>query len=268
MPDWQERMTHETPPQIRLEHVVRYAAAIPLLASGSPWCDLGCGTGLAAAEAFGDTQPSRALLVDLTQEIADEAAGRFASAERTALGLDLSTEEGVGVVGRQLLELDGACITCFELIEHLDGFVPLVRLLIERAAAGATVLLSVPNDSFFAPANPYHRTAWGEGSFDELLRLLPDDHIAIEQVALVGSALRRPDGPVTFGVEIGVEAVEAPTHLLAAFGARANEAAAPVRVEAAAADARRLWERQREWDLAYYQAQARALEAPGPPATP
>src|ERR1044071_1377957 len=132
MPDWQERITRETPPQIRLEHVVRYAAAAPLVAD-NPWCDLGCGTGLAAEEA--GLSPSRALLIDVDDEVATEAASRFPNAEALGVRLDLSREEGVQFVREQTGDWHGTCITCFELIEHLDNFVPLVGFLIERAEA-------------------------------------------------------------------------------------------------------------------------------------
>ena len=41
MPDWQERITKETAPAIRVEHDVRYAAAAPLVLASAAWADLG-----------------------------------------------------------------------------------------------------------------------------------------------------------------------------------------------------------------------------------
>ena len=35
--------------------------------------------------------------------------------------------------------------------------------------------LSVPNDAFWSIQNPFHHTMWGEGAFEELRRLLPED---------------------------------------------------------------------------------------------
>ena len=85
-------------------------------------------------------------------------------------------------------------VTCFETLEHLESFVPLVELLIELGARGYTVVLSVPNDAFWSIENPHHRTMWGEGAVRGAARLLPGDHVALEQVALAGSAIARARG--------------------------------------------------------------------------
>ena len=260
MPDWQERITRETPPQIRLEHVVRYAAAAPLIAAGVPWCDLGCGTGLAAEEAFDGVSPARALLVDVDSDAAVEAAARFPKGEANDIALDLSRDDGVQVLRDLIADWDGPCITCFELIEHLDNFAPLVRFLVERAETGATVLLSVPNDSLTGGQNPFHVSAWGEGSLAELRTLLPE-HRVFEQVAIVGSALRRSDdarNEVSLGLT--VESVAGPSHMLVAFGPRADDAATPSRAKIVDADEHLRWERQREADLAFFKARLALLE--------
>jgi len=257
MPDWQERITRETPPQIRLEHVVRYAAAVPLIAGGD-WCDLGCGTGLAAEEA--GASPARALFVDVDADVAAEAAARFPEAEATGVRLDVSREEGVQYVRKQLADWDSPCITCFELIEHLDNFVPLVEFLIERAGVGATVVLSVPNDSLTGVQNPFHSSTWGEGSLAELRTLLPE-HRVLEQVAIVGSGLRsREDEAVDVSVDVRLEPAVGASHLLVAFGARADEVAIPRRAQVVDADEHVWWERQREADLAFFKARVALLE--------
>jgi 2-polyprenyl-3-methyl-5-hydroxy-6-metoxy-1,4-benzoquinol methylase len=257
MPDWQERITRETPPQIRLEHVVRYAAAVPLIAGGS-WCDLGSGSGLAAEEA--GAAPKRALFVDVDNAAAVDAAARFPDAEANDIALDLSRDDGVQALRDLLADWDGLCITCFELIEHLDDFRPLLRFLAERAGAGTTVVLSVPNDSLTGVENPFHTATWGEGSLAELRTLLPE-HRAFQQVAIVGSALRgSDDAPDDVSVDIRLEPVAGPSHMLVAFGPRAGEVAAPRRAKAVDADEHLLWERQREADLAFFKARLALLE--------
>jgi SAM-dependent methyltransferase len=257
MPDWQERITRETPPQIRLEHVVRYAAATPLIA-GSSWCDLGCGTGLAAEEA--GAAPKRALFVDVDNAVAVDAAARFPDAETSDIALDLSREDGVQVLRDLLAGWDDLCITCFELVEHLADFTPLLRFLVERAEAGATVVLSVPNDSLTGVENPFHAATWGEGSLAELRTLLPE-HRAFEQVAIVGSALRAGDDePADVSVDVRVEPVAGPSHMLLAFGPRAADVATPRRAKAVDVDEHLLWERQREADLAFFKARLAAIE--------
>ena len=240
MPDWQERVTRESAPQIRLEHLIRYAAAVPLLTGGGSWCDLGCGSGLAAEDAFGATRPARALLVDVDAEAAEEAAARFADGDAVPLALDLSREDGVDAVRRTLDDRPGTCITCFETIEHLESFVPLVKLLVERAGAGDTILLSVPNDALTGVQNPFHLASWGEAALAELRTMLPPDHVVLEQLSLVGSVLHgRDEPPRKERVEVALEPVAGVSHLLLTFGARAGEVAQPCRVEVVDVDEQR-----------------------------
>ena len=260
MPDWQERITRETPPQIRLEHVVRYAAAAPIILGGAPWCDLGCGTGLAAEEAFDGGSPARALLVDVDGGVAVEAAARFPQADAMDIALDLSRDDGVQVVRDLIADWDAPCITCFELIEHLDDFAPLVRFLVECGDGDATVVLSVPNDSLTGVQNPFHASAWGEGSLEELRSLLPE-HRVLEQVAIAGSALRaRDDPPADVSLDVRLGPVAGASNMLVAFGARAEDAATPFRANVVDAEEHLWWERQREADLAYFKAQIAQLE--------
>ena len=257
MPDWQERITRETPPQIRLEHAVRYAAAVPLIAGGS-WCDLGSGTGLAAVEA--GASPKRALFVDVDNDVAVEAAARFPDTEARDIALDLSQDDAVQALRDLLADWDDICITCFELIEHLGDFGPLLRFLVERAEAGATIVLSVPNDALTGVDNPFHSATWGEGSLAELRSLLPE-HRAFEQVAIAGSALRgSDDAPGDVSLDVRIEPVAGPSHMLVAFGPRAGDVATPVRAKAVDANEHLLWERQREADLAFFKARLALLE--------
>jgi 2-polyprenyl-3-methyl-5-hydroxy-6-metoxy-1,4-benzoquinol methylase len=260
MPEWEERIVQATRPSIRVEHDLRYAAAAPLVAGAPVWCDLGCGTGVAAAAALRDRFTGHAVLVDVAQEALDEAAAAIHAGETTALAADLADEAAVARVGEAIRAAGGGgVVTCFEVIEHLATFVPVLELLRDLAERdGFTVLLSVPNDAFWALENPYHQAMWGEGAFEELRRLLPREHVAARQVPLTGSAIVLEDGGAArVGLEpVTVEADRVPSHFLAAFGPRARELAPGARAIAADLDDQRTWERQREANLAFFEAAA------------
>jgi hypothetical protein len=107
---------------------------------------------------------------------------------------------------------------------------------------GATVVMSVPNDAFWATENPHHKTMWGEGAFAELQSLLPDGHTVAPQLQLNGSAIAEDgDGRV-------------PTHFLASWGGAAPAAVRDVVLTDL--DEQRDWVRRREADLAYFKAMA------------
>ena len=264
MPDWQERITHETEPAIRAEHDLRYRVAADLIRSSSTWCDLGCGNGLAAADALGEGFAGRAVLVDVDPAVIETAAAHISSGETVQLAADLASPEELARVREALLgaEAGERTVTCFEVIEHLTSFAPLVSLLVELAADhGVTVVLSVPNDAFWALENPHHHTVWGEGAFEELRRLLPADHVLLRQLALNGSRIVRPDAPpppTEIAVDVPPDAV--PTNLVAAFGPRAGAVAGAAMVVHTDLDEQRAWERQRESDIAFYQHAAAELE--------
>jgi 2-polyprenyl-3-methyl-5-hydroxy-6-metoxy-1,4-benzoquinol methylase len=223
VPDWQERITHHTDPAIRVEHRLRYALAAPLVQASALWCDLGCGTGVGAAHGLAGKLPARTLLVDVAEDALEQARRELPGEKVSTMQSDLSTDGGVAAVTAALTEQAGdgpATVTCFECIEHLDSFVPLVSMLVQLAERhGFTVLLSVPNDAFWSIDNPHHRTSWGEGAFEELRTLLPDDHLLLRQVVLQGSAMLRAEtDPELRPVELELEPRGVPSHLLAAFG--------------------------------------------------
>lgn len=258
MPDWQERVTRESEPAIRVEHELRYAMAAPIIAGATLWCDLGCGSGVAAADALGRGQhPARTVLVDVAEDALAQAARELRHEAVTTVAADLSSAEGVQRVRAELLEHAGdgvRCITCFETIEHLADFVPLVGLLTELAEQhGFTIIASVPNDAFWSLENPHHQGSWGEGAFEELRRLLPSGHVTFAQLPLQGSAVA-PTGDVpaeAHSVDVNVDAAGVPSHLLIAFGpetARVAVGAGVVQVDLAE---RRRWERERESHLQY-----------------
>lgn len=266
MEDFEERITRDTAPAIRLEHDVRYRAARSLMLESQVWCDLGCGNGVAAANVLDGARPGRAILVDVVADALREAEREVAAAETQALLADLSSEDGLSLVRDALLsDLPATgCITCFEVIEHLSTFVPLLELLVEAAATGRyTVVLSVPNDAFTAMQNPYHRSMWGEEAFDGLRRLLPDDHVLALQLELRGSTLVRADAdiPAVRQADVALPEAAVASHFLVAFGPRAPLLEEPVQVEVTDRDAQRTWERQRESDLAFFRALAGDHEA-------
>ena len=80
VPDWYERITQETPPDILAEHDLRYTLVAPLIAGSALWCDLGCGNGIGAATALAGRRPGgRVVLVDNDGEAI--AASAASSAE-------------------------------------------------------------------------------------------------------------------------------------------------------------------------------------------
>lgn len=250
MTDWQERITRDTRPAIRIEHALRYAAAAPIVAAAPAWCDLGCGSGVAATDALGDAELGRVVLVDADGDALQTAGRDLRAREVVRVEADLATDEGVRAA-RQAIGDEPGAVTCFEVIEHLETFVPLVIALIQIAAAGGTVVLSVPNDAFWALENPYHRTMWGEGAFEELRRLLPPGTVVARQVPLAASHVAVEGG----AVRIEVPAVQAredavPSHFICAFGAHADLLTSRAVARPADLEAQRRWERQRESNLA------------------
>jgi len=266
MSDWQERITHETPPAIQAEHELRYRLAAPLILAGGRWADLGCGNGVAAAAALGEARPAHAVLVDVDERAAAAAARELGLPEATALAADLTDPRDLQRISEALHLGEGEppVVSCFEVIEHLSSFVPLLEwssLLAQEH--GVTFLISVPNDAFWSIQNPHHRTSWGEGAFEELRGLLPAEQTLLRQIALTGSALvgwDAPAQPYELVVAAGGEGTVA-THFIAAFGPGQQALrSCALAVQADMVEQRR-WERQRENDLALMQKVAVEHEA-------
>lgn len=263
--DWQERITHETNPAVRVEHDIRYRLAAPLILGARTWADLGCGNGVAAADVVGGMYAGRAILVDVREDAVEAAAAAIGGSDTVWFDADLTEPDAVAGVRTKLLEGPAPrVVTCFELIEHLKNFVPLVEMLSELAEAGeATVILSVPNDDFWALENPYHESMWGEGSFAELRALLPGGAVVAKQLALQGSAVVPEDHDgeqVTVPIRPDADGA-VPTHFIAALGPQASELGVHAGVAQTDLDEQRRWERQREADNAYFQAASRRVQA-------
>jgi SAM-dependent methyltransferase len=263
MADWQERITRDTKPSIRVEHDLRYAAAAPIVRAAAAWCDLGCGAGVAAADALADAQLGRLVLVDFDADALDQAGRDLTARDITRVQADLATDEGVAAVRAALGANDPGVITCFEVVEHLSTFVPLIDALIELAGAGWTVVLSVPNDAFWALENPYHHTMWGEGAFDELRRLLPADAVVARQIPLDGSHLvvEGTDAHALDVPPVTPRPDAVPSHFVVAFGPAAAQLTSRALTIPSDLDGRRTWERQRESTLAVLEAELEELRA-------
>jgi hypothetical protein len=257
-PDWQERITRDTNPAIRIEHDLRYRLAAPVIREAPVWGDLGCGNGLAAASALGGPIEGRAVLVDVAEDALRQAEREIQAGGAVTIRADLAADEDVRRVRDALLEggADGGCVTCFEVIEHLTSFVPLMDMLVELATAhGFTVALSVPNDAFWSIENPFHHTVWGEGAFEELRRLLPEDHVVAQQFALHGSLMQvdgEQDGRQA--IEMAAASGAPPTHFLVGVGPNTAQLTGGAAVGMADLVEERRWQRQRESDIAFLQA--------------
>lgn len=212
MPTWQERIKNTSEPAIRAERDLRYRYAAPAIAGAKLWCDV---------------------RIDGAPPEPPE-------------GFD---GELIVLAPGDLGELEGKkdlVVTCFDVIERLESFAPLVEAL--ESLKHATVLLSVPN-------SVAGDSAWSDGAFAELRSLLPDGHSVAAQTALAGSAIGPQNG-------------SAPTHFIAAWGGAALEEVREV--QELDLDEQRDWVRRQLADLAFYKAAYEELKAerPAPRALP
>jgi SAM-dependent methyltransferase len=257
MSDWQERITHETAPAIRAEHDLRYRAAAPLILAGDSWADLGCGNGVAAADALGERRPRHAVLVDLSEQAVEQAAATLGLPGAALRAADLTDPAALEEIGQTLLAGGGRpLVTCFEVIEHLSTFIPLLQWAGALAREhDCTFLISVPNDEFWSIQNPHHLTSWGEGAFEELRGLLPAEQTLLRQVSVSGSALLDWDASKeshSIDVQVGGAGTVA-THFLAAFGPRHGDVGRSAMAVQSEMLEQRRWERERENDIAVSQ---------------
>jgi 2-polyprenyl-3-methyl-5-hydroxy-6-metoxy-1,4-benzoquinol methylase len=262
MTDWQERITAGTDPSVRAEHVLRYRVAGPIVRSAATWCDLGCGTGLAAASATDGPYDGRLVLVDVDEAAVVQAAAHLAAPDTTRIAADLNDAGGRAAVRAAVL--DGPApraITTFEVLEHVRDLPAVLSLLVELATEHeTTVVLSVPNDAFWAIENPFHETMWSASAFAELRAMLPDGHVFAEQVPLRGSRIAMAGSDATAPGPPDADDGAAPSHFLAAFGPAAGLMRAAAVVFEADQLGERRWIRERESHLAHLEAVAAQLE--------
>jgi SAM-dependent methyltransferase len=257
MTDWQERITAGTDPSVRAEHTLRYAVAGAIVRDAATWCDLGCGTGLAASFATDGPFGGRLVLADVDESSVVQAAAHLGAPDTTALAVDLNDAAGRAAVRTAVL--DGPApraITCFEVLEHLRDLPAVIELLVELATEhDTTVVLSVPNDAFWAIENPFHETTWSAAAFDELRAVLPAGHVFAEQVPLRGSRLTvRGAASAEPGAVQPHEGAVA-SHLIAAFGPATGALRGGATIFEADQRGERTWAAERESYLAYLEAQ-------------
>lgn len=255
---WQERITRDTPPAILAEHDLRYRLVAPLVRTSAAWADLGCGSGVAASPALTEGLPAHVVLIDLDPAAVSHAAAELGVADAVTLDGDLTDPAVLASVTNALLDVEGdRVVSCFEVVEHLKTFVPLLEWATDLAQRGkATFVMSVPNDAFWAIENPFHQARWSEGAFDELRRLLPSEHTLLRQVALTGSALVRWNNETESHhctVSVGGERTVT-SHFITAFGPRHAELTRGAVAMPIDQLEQRRWERQRESDLAFLEA--------------
>ncbi|MDX6661431.1 MAG: hypothetical protein QOJ55_2253, partial [Solirubrobacteraceae bacterium] len=217
------------------------------------------------ARVVANEPPGRSLLVDVDPRAVEVAGTELAAEGVSTLVADLAAPGDVARVRAALLEQAGdgvRVITCFETVEHLESFVPLVGALAELAEEHRfTVVASVPNDAFWSIENPHHRTMWSEGAFEELRRLLPRDHVVLRQLPLQGSAIVREGEPDDRTVAVSADPDGVPSHLLVAFGPDAGRVTLGARVVQADLEEQRLWVRVLESHLAFLEQEVEKLRA-------
>lgn len=267
MAPWEERITQTTTPAIINEHRIRYRFAAEAIRESLIWADLGCGAGVAAEGLLQEPFAGKLVLVDLDEGAVREAQVLLRAHETAALRGDLTSLTDLKTVTDLLLresqERPG-CVTCFELIEHLPNFVPLLETLIELSRGDYTVVLSVPNDAFWSLDNPHHAARWSGAAFDEFRRNLPPDHVLALQFPLTGSCIQpvvSEPARITHDCAFEAGSDGVPSHYIAAFGPSAARLGSVAGVVQLDLDRQRAWERQREADLDYFRARVEQLEA-------
>jgi hypothetical protein len=257
---WEERISQDTHPSIVLEHVLRYRAVVPIIRRSSVWADLGAGAGVAAGRVLDEPFHGSTIVVDREPAALDVACDELATKTARVMPIvaDLASGEGIERVARELRSHGGGahegCITCFELIEHLENVVPILELLREATTeCGYTAAVSVPNDAFWSIENPHHQTVWGDRSLNELVRLLPEPVVIAHQFPLFGSCLVRTteEGPVRRDLRVQLSRDGIPSHYLIAFGHHADLLGSPAEAAQGELERQRGWERQREAHLAF-----------------
>lgn len=157
-----ERQVAPTRDGIRRDHVARYEWAVQTLArhagARARVLDLGCGVGygtqLLAQNDF------EVVGLDKDQEALNYASSHYAHSRASYSQADLSCLEELGVHNAAV---------CFELIEHLQDPVPLLKSL---RASVTTLLVSVPNEDIYPHGGriKFHYRHYTCQQFEALLR--------------------------------------------------------------------------------------------------
>ena len=258
MPDWQERITRETPPQIRLEHVVRYAAAVPLIAARlvvRPRLRDG-----PRGRGGGRRAEARALRRRRRRRWRSEAAARFPDAEATTSRSTSRATTACRPCAICSRTGDGPCITCFELIEHLDDFGPLCASS-SSAPSGSDGRAQRAERLAQRSRESVPRGDVGRGLARGAAPLLPASTRARAGRDRRLCAPRQPTtAPRDVTVDVRLEPVAGPSHMLRRVRPACRRGRAPRRAKVVDADEHALWERQREAELAFFEARLALLE--------
>jgi hypothetical protein len=204
--------------------------------------------------------PSAAQERVLLERVAGALAGDSAIVDVAALAGDQPVATLLATALREHV-VDDAVIVCAGVLERLAGFVELVEALVALSAErGATVVLSVPNDAFSDNAAAMRRSAWGEGTVDELRRLLPDDHVLLHEVVLRGAALVAAGQDAGLPVTVNVDPrATVPVSYVLVFGPRAAAVAPAATAVAADLRAERARDRERTAELEVLRARLREV---------
>ena len=180
-------------------------------AARATWADLGCGNGVAAADALGGDVRRRARCSSTST-----SAARRGRRARAARGRAVHARGRPRRAGRASQRVRAALSPATRARRHVlrGRRAPADVRPARRAARRArrrgrtTVLLSVPNDAFWAIENPYHETMWGEGAFAELRRMLPEGTVrrAAGRAPGLGGIPLEGDGPATTTAEVTLHA--------------------------------------------------------------
>ncbi|MCM2268904.1 MAG: methyltransferase domain-containing protein [Thermoanaerobaculia bacterium] len=177
------------------EHLSRYAFA-SRLAAGARVLDFGCGSG------YGSAQLARVAASVVGIDVAERALDWARSLHR-APNLRFERRSDLG---RDLAAGSFDLVTCFEMIEHVDGETQreTIRNLARLLAPGGTALISTPNPAFAATygRNPYHLRELDGDELGELLRSAFRQVTVLRQwirpSVLIGEEALPADGPVAF----------------------------------------------------------------------
>jgi SAM-dependent methyltransferase len=142
-------------------HIARYAFAVHW-APGRRVADLGCGVGY-GANLLAAAGATRVWAVDVNPQVIQYAQARYGSAALTFVCADVAHPLQLPLVDM---------VTCFEVIEHVDRPMDLIRNVAHVLAPNGVALFSTPNAVAYGgySGNPYHVKEYTRTEFVDLLR--------------------------------------------------------------------------------------------------
>ena len=168
---------------LELEHRARYALALSF-AQDAACLDLGSGSGYGASMLT--TVAASVLGVDLSQEAVDFATDAFGEERVRFCQADVCADDFVDRVRAMHPEPFG-CITCFEVLEHIEQPRKLLAAIEKLLTPDGVLLISTPNIDYpydVDKVNPHH---FVEYSLDEFQRVLSG---RFEQAIVMGQQVQ------------------------------------------------------------------------------